>query len=125
MKTLRSLLVASLLCPLGSLMLSGCAIDAGVDEDDVGVSEVAPELDVNADPIVIGPIFLSQIAYTTSGDIHSVKSDGSVVNNGGSNPTSGYSLIEAKTLEDAIAKAKRCPILGHGGSIELAPTLDM
>ena len=54
-----------------------------------------------------------------------VKSDGSVVNNGGPNPTSGYSLIEAKTLEDAIAKAKRCPILAGGGSIELAPTLDM
>lgn len=54
-----------------------------------------------------------------------VKSDGSVVNNGGPNPTSGYSLIEAKTLEDAIAKAKRCPLLASGGSIELAPTLDM
>lgn len=54
-----------------------------------------------------------------------VKSDRSVVGNGGSNPTSGYSLIEAKTLEDAVAKAKRCPILEHGGSIELAATIDM
>jgi hypothetical protein len=34
-------------------------------------------------------------------------------------------LIEAKTLEDAIAKAKLCPLLASGGSIELAQTLDM
>jgi len=54
-----------------------------------------------------------------------VKGDGSVVNNGGANPTSGYSVIEAKTLDDAITKAKRCPILESGGSIELAQTLDM
>jgi hypothetical protein len=47
------------------------------------------------------------------------------VNNGGANPTSGYSVIEAKTLDDAIAKAKRRPILEGGGSIELAQTLDM
>ena len=54
-----------------------------------------------------------------------VKGDGSVVNNGGANPASGYSLIEASTLEDAITKAKGCPLLKNGGSIELAPTFDM
>lgn len=54
-----------------------------------------------------------------------VQSDGSVVNNGGANPVSGYSLIEATDTKDAIAKAKGCPILAHGGSIELAEAFDM
>lgn len=54
-----------------------------------------------------------------------VKSDGSIANDGGPNPTSGYSLIEAKGLDDAHRKAKGCPILAAGGSIEVAPTMDM
>jgi len=54
-----------------------------------------------------------------------VLSDGSVVPNGGANPTSGYSLIEAPDVHDAIAKAKGCPILASGGSVELAQTFDM
>ena len=54
-----------------------------------------------------------------------VKSDGSIANDGGSNPTSGYSLIEAKDRDDAHKKAKACPILAGGGSIEVAPTMDM
>ncbi len=54
-----------------------------------------------------------------------VMSDGSVVNNGGANPISGYSLIEAKSLDDAVAKARKCPILAAGGHIELAEAIDM
>lgn len=54
-----------------------------------------------------------------------VKSDGTVVNNGGANPASGYSLIEASSLDDAIAKAKGCPIFAKGGSVELAEAIDM
>jgi hypothetical protein len=54
-----------------------------------------------------------------------VRSDGSTVNNGGANPASGYSLIEASSLEDAVTKAKGCPILASGGSIELAEAFDM
>ena len=54
-----------------------------------------------------------------------VLSDGSTVDNGGSNPASGYSLIEAATLDDAVAKARGCPILEGGGSIELAEAFDM
>lgn len=59
------------------------------------------------------------------GKSSTVKSDGSVVNDGGSNPTSGYSLVEAAALEDALAHAKKCPILAHGGSIEVAEAIDM
>jgi len=34
-------------------------------------------------------------------------------------------LIEAGDLDDAIAKARGCPILAAGGSVELAEALDM
>jgi hypothetical protein len=54
-----------------------------------------------------------------------VNPDGSVTNNGGSNPASGYGLFEASSLDDAIAKARGCPILADGGSVELAEALDM
>lgn len=54
-----------------------------------------------------------------------VNSDGSVAGNGGANPASGYSLIEAGNVDEAIAKARGCPILAAGGSIELAETFDM
>ncbi|MEZ5549377.1 MAG: hypothetical protein R3E82_00660 [Pseudomonadales bacterium] len=58
------------------------------------------------------------------GQSTTVQADGSVVDNGGSNPTTGYSVIEAKDLKDAIAKAKGCPILASGGSVEVAETFD-
>ncbi len=54
-----------------------------------------------------------------------VHSDGSVADNGGANPASGYSLIEASDLEDALAKAKNCPILQAGGNVEVAEAIDM
>ena len=54
-----------------------------------------------------------------------VNSDGSVSDNGGANPASGYSLIEAADLNDALKKAKGCPILGAGGSVEVAEVFDM
>lgn len=54
-----------------------------------------------------------------------VNPDGSVADNGGANPASGYGLFEAADLDDAIAKAKGCPILQAGGSVELAECIDM
>jgi hypothetical protein len=54
-----------------------------------------------------------------------VNPDGSVSDDGGSNPASGYGLIEAASVEDAIAKASGCPILEAGGSVELAEAIDM
>ncbi len=56
---------------------------------------------------------------------YTVKPDGSLVEGGGANPTSGYSLIEAASVEDAYAKAKGCPLLKAGGSIEFAQAMDM
>lgn len=54
-----------------------------------------------------------------------VHSDGSVTADGGANPASGYSLIEANDDDDAIAKAGACPILAAGGSVEVAEAMDM
>ena len=59
------------------------------------------------------------------GQSYTVQSNGSVVDNGGANPVSGYSLIEVSDRDDAIAKAKACPILDSGGSIEFAEAFDM
>ena len=59
------------------------------------------------------------------GDSSTVLADGSVKNDGGANPASGYSLIEASDLDDALAKAKGCPILTVGGSVEVAEAFDM
>lgn len=59
------------------------------------------------------------------GKSYTVKGDGSLSPEGGANPASGYSLIEAENLEDAHRKAKGCPILQGGGSIEIAQCMDM
>ncbi len=45
--------------------------------------------------------------------------------NGGANPISGYSVIEAADIEAALKLAKGCPILGDGGSIEVAEAMKM
>lgn len=54
-----------------------------------------------------------------------VKSDGSVTTDGGPNPVSGYSLVEARDRADAVAKAQGCPLLAAGGSVEVAEAFDM
>ncbi len=59
------------------------------------------------------------------GKSSTVKADGSLADGGGANPSSGYSLIEASSLEDAHKKAKGCPILKAGGTIEIAQCMDM
>lgn len=59
------------------------------------------------------------------GDSSTVNADGSISSDGGANPASGYSLIEASDLEDACAKARACPLLASGGSVEVAEAMDM
>jgi len=54
-----------------------------------------------------------------------VHADGSVTNDGGANPVSGYGMFEASDDQDAVTKAKGCPILAGGGSVELAEVIDM
>ena len=59
------------------------------------------------------------------GKSSTVHANGSISNDGGANPVSGYSLIEAASLADAHKKAKGCPLLAVGGSIEVAEAMDM
>ena len=59
------------------------------------------------------------------GKSSTVKSDGSLIDGGGANPVSGYSLIEASSLDDAHKKARGCPLLKAGGTIEIAQAMDM
>jgi hypothetical protein len=46
-----------------------------------------------------------------------------VEDNGGANPISGISVVEADSIESAIAMAKPCPHLAIGGTIEIAPAM--
>ncbi|MEM9532574.1 MAG: hypothetical protein AAGA23_16780 [Pseudomonadota bacterium] len=53
-------------------------------------------------------------------------SSSGVENHGGANPASGYSIIEADSLDDAIGAATACPLITvHNGTIELAEAVDM
>ena len=50
----------------------------------------------------------------------------SVDDNGGANPLSGYSIVEAASVEEACEVAKGCPILEGGkGTGEVAPIMEM
>lgn len=53
----------------------------------------------------------------------SVTPDGTA--NGGSLNASGYTLISATSLEDATAKAKGCPVLATGGSVDVYEAIQM
>ncbi len=59
------------------------------------------------------------------GNSVTVQSDGTVTTGGGANPASGFSVLEAGTLDEAAALVKGCPIFESGGSIEVAETVDM
>lgn len=54
-----------------------------------------------------------------------VGSDGSSSQGGGTNPVTGYSIISADSLDDALVLAKSSPQLASGGSIEVAEALDI
>jgi hypothetical protein len=56
------------------------------------------------------------------GLIRTVASDGRVSDGGGGNPVTGYSVIEAPSLEAAVRMARNCPIMASGGSVEVGET---
>lgn len=53
--------------------------------------------------------------------VRTIASNGSV-SNGGTNPSTGYSVIKADSLDEAVALAKGCPVLQGGASVEVAET---
>ncbi len=58
------------------------------------------------------------------GNTHTVSPDGSVVE-GSKTSMSGYTIIEADSIEDAISIAKECPFLEIGGSLEVSELMQM
>lgn len=48
-----------------------------------------------------------------------------VEDNSGANPTSGMTILQADTMNDAIALARGCPHLSGSGTIEIAEAMDM
>ena len=59
------------------------------------------------------------------GKSSTVKSDGSLVEGGGANPASGYSLIEASSLKTRTRRRRGVPCSLAGGTIEIAQAMDM
>ncbi len=59
------------------------------------------------------------------GPSHTVAAGGTTAN-GGANPVSGYSLVEAADLNAALAMARGCPMVADGsGSVEVAQVIAM
>ncbi len=52
------------------------------------------------------------------GPAKSISSAGAV-SDGGAAGLTGYSIVDASDLDDAVAKAKGCPVLSSGGSVEV------
>ena len=57
-------------------------------------------------------------------DTHTVNPDGSVTP-GGSSGLSGYTIVEADTMDAALALAKSCPFLEINGSLEVSELMAM
>jgi hypothetical protein len=57
-------------------------------------------------------------------DTHTVSSDGSI-RVGGSSAMSGFSIIEADSIEAALSIAQACPFLEIGGSLEVSELMQM
>ncbi|MEM8696748.1 MAG: hypothetical protein AAGE05_12070 [Pseudomonadota bacterium] len=47
-----------------------------------------------------------------------------VADDGGANPLSGYSLVQADSIDAAVEIAKGCPVLDHG-TVEVAEAMEM
>jgi len=60
---------------------------------------------------------------TPLGVSKTVSSDG-VADNGGSNPLCGYSVVQAGSIDDAVAMAKSCPHIQFG-TMEVAEMMEM
>ncbi len=59
------------------------------------------------------------------GSARTIAPNGKVSDGGGANPLTGYSLIEAASLDEAVKLASTCPQLMAGGSVQVAETFAM
>ena len=58
------------------------------------------------------------------GPSKTVTADG-VMDDGGSNPLGGYTLVNAADMDAAVEIAKGCPILASNGTVEVAEAIEM
>jgi hypothetical protein len=56
------------------------------------------------------------------GRISTLDSSGAVSEGGGANPVSGYTIIQADSLDAAVVLARGCPVLQGGGTVEVGET---
>jgi hypothetical protein len=54
-----------------------------------------------------------------------VHPDGSVTNDGGANPCTGYGIFNADDMAGAIEIAKGCPVLTGGATVQVSAAMDM
>ncbi len=59
------------------------------------------------------------------GESRTVQPDGSVTMSGEAPALSGYSLLQADSLDAAVDAAKGCPVLGSGGRVQVSEAIDM
>lgn len=57
-------------------------------------------------------------------DTTTVHPNGSV-EEGGASAMSGFTIIKAETMQDALSIAQQCPFLEIGGSLEVSEMMDM
>lgn len=55
-----------------------------------------------------------------TGSAKTLMPKGKVADGGGSDPITGYSILEAKSLDEAVTLSKGCPQLLANGTIEIA-----
>lgn len=60
-----------------------------------------------------------------TGKSKTIAPGGKVADGGGSNAVSGYSILEAASLDDAVTLARGCPQISAGGSIEIGELVSM
>ena len=60
-----------------------------------------------------------------AGQSKTIAANGKVSDGGGANPSTGYSILEARSLDDAVGLSKGCPIFKSGGSVEFAVLMAM
>ncbi len=57
------------------------------------------------------------------GSSAAVKADGS--NGAASSGLSGYSIVQASSLDEAVRNAKGCPVFAGGGSVDVYETVEV
>jgi hypothetical protein len=66
-----------------------------------------------------------QVLGGALGATATIASDGTPSEGAGADPATGYTIIEAANLHDAVVMAKGCPGLSGGGSVRLYEAMQM